>query len=131
MRRHPAVLSRSPPPPPALFRVGPPATDPHETSGLPDEHAEGPAPPLPHPVQHVEIDVREQGRNDPALRRAHHRLLSSPLLQHPSLQPPPNQLEHSPVRHPPTHLRHPAVMVDTPEVVFDIDVHHVVLAPVC
>src|SRR5439155_13089929 len=49
--------------------------------GVPDEHAEGPAPPLPHPVQYVEIDVREQRGNDPALRRAPHRLLSSPLLQ--------------------------------------------------
>src|SRR3989449_184842 len=54
--------------------------------------------------------------------------LSLPPLHPPSLQPPPNQLEPSPVRHPPTHLRHQAVMVDTPEVVFDIDVHHVVVA---
>src|SRR2546428_6061593 len=126
----PRYCSVSSTPSPGLFRVGPAATEHHEIIGVPDEHAEGPAPPLPHPVQHVEIDVREQRGNDPALRRARHRLLSSPLLQHPSSQPPPNQLEHSPVRHPPTHLRHQAVMVDTAEVVFDVDVRHVVVASV-
>src|SRR5437899_3239153 len=130
MRLQPEILKGQLHPPPGLFRIGPPATQHHEVIGVPYEHAEPLAPPLPHPVQHVEIDVREEGRYHPALRRARPRLLSSPLLQHPSLQPPPNQLEHAPIRDPPTHLRQQTGMVNAAKVVFDVDVHHVVVASV-
>src|SRR2546425_252194 len=46
---HPKMLKRQLPPSPGFSRAGPPATEHHETTGVPEEHAGGPAPPLPHP----------------------------------------------------------------------------------
>ena len=56
----------------------------HEVVGIADQRAEMRTPVLPHPVEDMQVDVREQRRDDAALRRARHRRAST--------APPPSHL---------------------------------------
>ena len=83
---------------------------------------------LQFPIQRIQVEIRQQRRQRPALRRA---LLASnhhPRRHHPGPQIPSDQPQHSLV---PNHFRDPLhqnVMVDVVEELRDINIHHPVLA---
>ena len=83
---------------------------------------------LQFPIQRIQVEIRQQRRQRPALRRA---LLASnrhPRRHHPGPQIPSDQPQHLLV---PNHFRDPLhqnVMVDVVEELRDINIHHPVLA---
>jgi hypothetical protein len=70
-----------------------------EVIGIADQHAQLAVPLLPRPVERVQIDVGDQGRDRRALRRAELGALQSLPLQQPGFQPAP-QLQQPPVADP-------------------------------
>ena len=79
----------------------------------------------PHPVQHVQVDVRQQRRDHSTLRRSRHRVAHHPVFHHPGLQPLPDHLQHPPVADPLSHQGEQLVVRDAAEVVLDVGVQHV------
>jgi site-specific DNA recombinase len=61
------------------------------------------------------------GRDHPALRGPSDRPLELPFGQHSCLEPPADQLDHPPIRHPPAHLGKETLMIDLAEEVADIE----------
>jgi hypothetical protein len=86
--------------------------------------------PLPRLIKHVECDVGQQRRDRRALWGARTRLGGHPTLQHPCLQPRPDELEQPPVTDPPGDLRRQSLVIDRAEAVTDIGVQHPFAAPV-
>ena len=76
----------------------------------------------------MQVDVRQQRRDHPALRRPCDGRVEPALFHHACLEPLPYQLEHPPVRDAPLHERHQLAVVDAPEVIADVGVEHVVSA---
>jgi hypothetical protein len=68
-------------------------------------------------VQGVQIDVREQRGDHPALRSPGHRTPELALIHHPCLEPLADQLDHPSVRDPLSDHRQQPVVVDLPEIV--------------
>ena len=101
----------------------------HEVVRVAHQHAQLRAPPLPRRVEHVQVDVGQQRRDHPALRRARQRRRHHARPPSPLPEPLPQQLEHAPVRDAPLHELHQLLVVDAPEVVADVGVEHVVVPP--
>ena len=105
-------------PPLGLLGLLPGHTEHHVVVGVADECASALA--LPGPVEGVQVDVGEEGRDDPSLGSPGDRLGDHPVDQHPCAQPLPQQLEHPSVRHPLLDQREKLLVVDLPERVGDI-----------
>jgi hypothetical protein len=76
----------------------------------------------------MQIDVREQRRDDAALRRTGHRRAPLALLHHACREPLPQQLQHPAIRDPQCHELEQLDVIDAAKVVTDIRVQHVVTA---
>ena len=74
----------------------------------------------PGPVEGMQVDVRQERGDNPALRCPRDRLGDHPVSKHTCLQPQPDQLEHPPVRHALRDQRKQPRMVDLPEEVPDV-----------
>ena len=84
--------------------------------------------PLQLPVELVEHDVRQQGRQRPALRRPFIHRTHQPAFHHSGLQKCPDQLQQPLVAHPFCDLRHQFVVVDPVEEFLQIQIHHPAIA---
>jgi hypothetical protein len=82
--------------------------------------------PGPHPVQHVQVDVRQQRRDHSTLRRPRHRVAHRAVFHHPCLQPQPHQLEHPAVTDALPHQGEQLAVIDAAEVVLDVSIQHVI-----
>src|SRR5664280_452110 len=72
----------------------------------------------------------QQRGNWRALRGSGTAIGGDPACQHSHPKPGPEQLEHRPVRHPPTHLGQNGVPVQAVEAISDVGVEHPLPAPV-
>ena len=83
---------------------------------------------LPHSIEDVQVDVREQRRDHPALRRAGDRPRPLALFHNPRFEPLPQELQHPPVRDPSCYEPQQLRLIDAAEVVADVGIEHVVAA---
>src|SRR5438093_6690659 len=80
------------------------------------------------PVQIVQHEVRQQGRQRSALRRPFIRWTHQPVLHHSGVDERPDELEQSLVRYPLRHPPHQHVVVDPVEEFLQVDVYHPAVA---
>ncbi len=103
-----------------LLRGPPAAAEDHEVVTVALELTDSSVTILPQPVQRVQVDVREQGRNHPALRNATPCLLPSPVDDYPGTQPLDDQLQHPTIAHASPHETHEDPVVHAVEVALDV-----------
>ena len=84
--------------------------------------------PLQLPVELVEHDVRQQGRQRPALRRPFIHRTHQPVFHHSGLQKRPDQLQQPLVANPFCDLCHQFVVIDPVEELLQIQIHHPAIA---
>jgi hypothetical protein len=84
---------------------------------------------LPRPIEHVQVHVREQRRDHPALRRAGLGMEERLPLEHPGPQPCPQQLQHAPIGDPFAHQLHQDLAVERVEEAADVGVDHPAVTP--
>ena len=111
-----------------LLAILPGAAHHHEVVRVPHQRSQRSAVAGPQDIEHVQIDVRHQRRDDPALRCARDRRRDGPVFHHPGLEPLPQQLEHPTIRDASSDQLHQLVVVDAPEGVADVGVEHVMAA---
>jgi hypothetical protein len=80
------------------------------------------------PVELVEHNVAEQGRQRTALRRSLIHRIHQPAFQNPRREKRPDQLQNSPVANPFCDLRHQSVVIDPVEELLQIQIHHPAVA---
>ena len=98
-----------------------------EIVGVTAQHAV-PAP-LPLPVEPVQVDVAEHGRDHPALRRARSGTSDSPVHHGPGVQHRAQELQQVAVDDPFLDGRHQPVVRDRFEAVRDVRLYHPASAP--
>src|SRR5712672_609410 len=69
-----------------------------EVIAVAHQHAEIGAPLAPHTVEKPQVDVRQQRRDHPALRRAAELGRLAPVFHHPRFEPHPDQLQDPAIR---------------------------------
>src|SRR5215472_2360705 len=72
----------------------------------------------------MQIDVRHQRTDHSSLRGPDLRCSPLPSLHHPGLQPLPQQLQHPPITHSPTHQRQQEIVINRVKVALDVSVYH-------
>jgi hypothetical protein len=80
--------------------------DNYKIIGVSHKFAQGDASFFPVHVQHMQIDVRQQGANHTTLWRSRLRSTPTPIFQHARFQPLPDEFQHSPVADPPFYQPH-------------------------
>src|SRR6266487_1085531 len=90
------------------------------------QHAQVGTPFHPHGVEDVQVDVRQQRRDDSTLRSAREQRHLAPVFHHPRTQPLPQQLQHTTIRDAPRHEHHQLLVVDASEIIPDVGVEHMI-----
>src|SRR3954470_10470691 len=101
-----------------------------EVVAVAHQHTEIGAPLAPHVVEKPQVDVRQQRRDHPALRRTAELGRLEPVFHPPGFEPLSDQLQNPTIRDLASHQRQAHRVVDLPEKVADVPVQHMVEAPV-
>ena len=75
-------------------------------------------------IQHMQVDVCQQGTDDAALGRANLRGIAHTIFQNTRFEPLPNEFQHSPVTNPPFEQRHQHGVVNRVKVTLNVGVYH-------
>src|SRR5258708_38796732 len=97
-----------------------------EVVGVAHQCAEMRALACPHRIEDVEVDVRQERRDNSSLRGARDHLRLDAILHHAHLEPLPKQLEYPSIRDSARDEHHQLVVFDAPKVVANVRIEHVV-----